>query len=200
MNALVDRDVIEALYAAAQAGVPINLLIRGICCLRPGIPGVSERIQVRALIDRFLEHSRISWFKNGGHDEVYISSADWMPRNFHRRVEVLVPILDEAIRERLMREILTIPRTDNVKSWLLRADGSYAQVSPASGETAIRSQVRFMELAREKVKEADAQIRASGRFQFVQVHAPGKNARADERRRRDQQRAERQAGAKHRTR
>ena len=98
MNALVDADVIEALYRASQAGVPITLLVRGICCLRPGVPRVSETIEVRAIIDRFLEHGRVFHFANGGKDEVYIGSADWMPRNFHRRVEAMVPIEDPALR------------------------------------------------------------------------------------------------------
>ena len=101
MNALVDADVIEALYRASQAGVPITLLVRGICCLRPGVPKVSETIEVRALVDRFLEHGRVFHFANGGKDEVYIGSADWMPRNFHRRVEAMVPVEDPALRTRL---------------------------------------------------------------------------------------------------
>src|SRR6185369_15642900 len=92
-NALVDRDVIETLYHATQTDVPITLLVRSICCLRPEVPDVSERIKVRALVDQFLEHSRVVSFKNGGQNEVFISSTDWMPRNFHRRVEVMVPIL-----------------------------------------------------------------------------------------------------------
>ncbi|HKQ67798.1 MAG TPA: polyphosphate kinase 1 [Polyangiaceae bacterium] len=185
-NAVVDRDVIEALYLAAQAGVPITLLVRGICGLRPDVPGVSERIKVRALVDRFLEHSRIACFKNGGQDEVFISSADWMPRNFHRRVEVMIPILDPDIKARLMNEILAVSAADNVKSWMLGSDGSYARVTPAPGEVPMRAQSRFMELARERVKEGEAQIRATGRFPFVQAHPTGKNAIPEERRRRQQ--------------
>jgi len=184
LNALVDPDVIEALYQAAQAGVTITLLVRGVCGLRPNVSGVSERIQVRALIDRFLEHSRIAYFKNGGQDEVFISSADWMPRNFHRRVEVMVPIVDPDIKNRLMNEIIGISRADNVKSWNLRPDGSYARVSPAAGETPLRSQSRFIELARERVKEGEAHIRTSGRYQFVQVHPSAKSGAPEERRRR----------------
>jgi polyphosphate kinase len=181
-NALVDRDVIEALYAAAQAGVPITLLVRGICCLRPDFPGVSERIQVRALVDRFLEHSRVAWFKNGGNDEVFISSADWMPRNFHRRVEVMIPIFDPAIKDRLINEVMGLSRADTLKSWTLRSDGSYHRVVPHPGEPTMRCQTRFIELARERVKDAEAHIRASGRYQFVQVH-PTKSGSSDERRR-----------------
>ena len=185
MNSLVDRDVIEALYLAARAGVQITLLVRGICGLRPGVTGVSERIQVRATIDRFLEHSRIAWFKNGGNDEVFISSADWMPRNFHRRVEVMIPILEPSIKDRLTGEILALGMVDNAKSWTLGSDGSYTRLSPAAGEPPIRSQVRFTELTRERVKEADAHIRASVRYQFVQVHPSGASGPPGQRRRRD---------------
>jgi polyphosphate kinase len=186
LNAVVDRDVIEALYHAAQAGVPITLLVRGICCLRPDVPQVSERIVVRALVDRFLEHSRIAWFKNGGQDDVFLSSADWMPRNFHRRVEVMIPVLDPDIKARIMKEILGLSMADNAKSWALRSDGSYARVVPPPGEPPLRAQSRFIELARERVKEAEAHVRATGRYQFVQVHPVAKNAMPEERRRRQQ--------------
>jgi polyphosphate kinase len=184
LNALVDPDVIESLYQASQAGVPITLLVRGVCGLRPDVPGISEGIKVRALIDRFLEHSRVVCFKNGGQDEVFISSADWMPRNFHRRVEVMVPIVDPDIKTRLMTEIINISRADNVKSWVLRSDGSYARITPAIGEIPLRAQSRFIELARERVKEGEAHIRASGRYQFVQVHPAAKSGAPEERRRR----------------
>jgi polyphosphate kinase len=153
MNSLVDADVIGALYAASQAGVQIDLLVRGICCLRPGVPEVSERIRVHAIVDRFLEHSRIFHFKNGGSDEVYCSSADWMPRNFRRRVEVMYPILDETLKRRLMDEILGTMRRDSVKAWSLRTDGSYARVLPKDNDEPVRSQQRFMELARERSRE-----------------------------------------------
>jgi polyphosphate kinase len=153
------------------------------------VPGVSERIQVRALVDRFLEHSRVACFKNGGQDEVFISSADWMPRNFHRRVEVMIPILDADIKNRLMTEVLAISRSDNVKSWALHPSGNYTRVVPAAGETPIRAQARFIELARERVKEAEAHIRSSARYQFVQVHPTGKNGLPEARRRRQQQQA-----------
>jgi polyphosphate kinase len=115
---------------------------------------------------------------------VFISSADWMPRNFHRRVEVMVPIVDPDIKNRIMNEVIAISRADNVKSWALRSDGSYARVTPAPGETPLRAQSRFIELARERVKEGEAHIRASGRYQFVQVHPAAKMAAPEERRRR----------------
>jgi polyphosphate kinase len=120
---------------------------------------VSERIRVHAIVDRFLEHARIFHFKNGGNDEVYCSSADWMPRNFRRRVEVMYPILDEALKRRLTDEILATMRRDNVKAWSLRSDGSYARVLPSNDET-VRSQQRFMELARERSRENEAGILA----------------------------------------
>jgi polyphosphate kinase len=163
MNALVDPDVIEALYRASQAGVQITLLVRGICCLRPGVPKVSETIEVRALIDRFLEHGRVFWFANGGKDDVYIASADWMPRNFHRRVEVMVPMEDPVLRGRL-QEILSLQLVDTSKSWRLQSDGSYVRIQPKAGQPAMRCQQRFMEMTRDKVKVGDAAARPSTRF------------------------------------
>ncbi len=162
MNALVDADVIEALYRASQADVSVTLLVRGICCLRPGLPGVSETIEVRALVDRFLEHGRAFHFANGGRDEVYVASADWMPRNFHRRVEAMLPVEDPAIRARLI-EILQLQCADNVKSWLLQPDGKYERVHPKPGQPLVRSQARFMEMTRDRVKAADAKV-TGGRF------------------------------------
>jgi polyphosphate kinase len=166
MNALVDADVVEALYRASQAGVPITLLIRGICCLRPGVPRVSENIEVRAIVDRFLEHGRAFHFVNGGKDEVYLSSADWMPRNFHRRVEVMVPVEDAGLRTRLI-EILALSVSDNVKSWRLTADGSYARVQARAGAPLVRSQARFIEATRDKLKGAEAAGAVSGRFHLM---------------------------------
>jgi polyphosphate kinase len=142
--------------------VPITLLVRGICCLRPGIAGVSDTIEVRALIDRFLEHGRAFHFANGGHDEVYIASADWMPRNFHRRVEAMVPIEDPVIRARLI-EILQIQCADNAKSWLLKPDGKYERVHLATAQPPLRSQTRFIEMTRDRVKAAESAA-TSGRF------------------------------------
>jgi polyphosphate kinase len=156
MNSLVDADVIAALYNASQAGVEIDLLVRGISCLRPGIPGVSERIRVHALIDRFLEHARIFHFRNGGQDEVFCSSADWMPRNFRRRVEVMFPILDESLKKRMIEEVLGTMRSDNQKGWRLRPDGIYERGGIASEAGFVRSQARFMELARERARESEA--------------------------------------------
>lgn len=147
LNALVDERVIEALYRAAQAGVKIDLIVRGICCLRPGLKRLSERINVRSIVDRFLEHSRVYYFENACQPEVYISSADWMPRNFFRRVEVAVPIVDGVLRDRLMTEILAWSLADNTKARHLRPDGAYRRVTPASRQKATRSQFEFIRLA-----------------------------------------------------
>ena len=131
MNALVDSETINALYAASQAGVTVDLLVRGICCLRPGVPGVSDRIRVVSVIGRFLEHTRIWYFGNDGASELYITSADWMPRNFNRRVEVAVPIDDPALHPRLM-SLMETCLADNRQAWDLSADGTYARRYPAN--------------------------------------------------------------------
>jgi len=124
MNALVDPGIIEALYKASMAGVVIDLLVRGTCSLRPGLPGISENISVRSIVGRYLEHSRIYWFGNGGEPEVYLSSADWMERNMDRRVELLFPIEDESLRRRV-EEILFIYASDTQKARFMNADGVY---------------------------------------------------------------------------
>jgi len=131
MNALVDPDVIQALYEASNAGVPIDLIVRGICCLRPGLAEASERIRVVSIIGRFLEHSRAWYFLNGGQEDVYIGSADWMPRNFDRRIEVVAPVEDPAHRETL-RQLLELMLEDNRQAWDLLPDGSYRQRQPGS--------------------------------------------------------------------
>jgi polyphosphate kinase len=124
MNSLAHAEVIRALYKASQKGVKIKLLVRGICCLKPGMPGVSDNIEVRSVIGRFLEHSRIFYFKAGGKDEYYLSSADWMTRNLHKRVELAFPILSKNLRKQL-GELLNTYWDDNSKSWELSEDGSY---------------------------------------------------------------------------
>jgi polyphosphate kinase len=144
MNALVDKPIIEALYAASRAGVQIDLIIRGICCLRPGLPEVSENIRVISIIGRFLEHSRIFYFYNGGEEEVYIGSADWMTRNLTRRVEAVTPIDDPAIAKEL-EEILGIMLSDNRQAWELQSDGSYIQRRPPSEEQESSTHIILME-------------------------------------------------------
>jgi polyphosphate kinase len=147
MNALVDQEIIQALYQASQAGVKVDLIVRGICCLRPGVPGVSENITVRSIVDRFLEHSRIFYFENACQPEVYMGSADWMPRNFFRRIEVVFPVEDGNLRERLISEILAIALRDNSKARILQPDGKYVLVQPEPGAVVHRSQMEFLELA-----------------------------------------------------
>ena len=147
MNSLVDTDVIEALYRASRAGVEIELIVRGVCCLRPGVEGMSENIQVRSIIDRFLEHSRVWQFGNGGRPEVYIGSADWMPRNFFKRIEVVFPVEDGVLRERIIEEILARQLADTAKARLLQPDGSYAPAVRKKGGVVRRCQTEFMDLA-----------------------------------------------------
>jgi polyphosphate kinase len=146
-NGLVEPAIVQAMYRASQAGVKIELLCRGICALRPGIPGVSENIRVRSVVDRFLEHSRIYYFGNGGDPVVYIGSADLMDRNLSRRVEVIWPIEQPDLKARLIDEILMTSLSDNVKARELLPDGSYRRVAAIKGEEMVRSQNRFLELA-----------------------------------------------------
>jgi len=134
MNALLDKNIIAALYRASQAGVEIDLMVRGMCALRPGVRGISERIRVRSIVGRFLEHSRIFYFANGGQEEVYLSSADWMPRNLYERVEVMFPVKDSILRDRIRHEILAAYLADSVKSRVLAKDGSYIRAWQAAGK------------------------------------------------------------------
>ena len=187
MNALVDEDVIEALYRASIAGVQITLLIRGICCLRPGVMGISENIEVRAIVDRYLEHGRVFHFANGGKDEVYLSSADWMPRNFHRRVELMVPIEDVTLRGRLV-EALALQFADTAKAWRLLPTGKYERVTPGDDTSVVRSQQRFIELTRDKLKSARVEASPQARFLMTPTAQrsalEGKVPKASKRRRR----------------
>ncbi len=144
MNALVDRDMIEALYEASQSGVKIDLIVRGICCLRPHLKGISENITVRSIVDRFLEHSRIFYFENACQPEIFVGSADWMPRNFYRRIEVIFPIEDGTLRERVTSELLALALADNVKARHMKSDGTYHRVPLKRGETPHRSQLEFI--------------------------------------------------------
>jgi polyphosphate kinase len=140
LNSIVDRETIEALYRASQAGVPTDLLVRGICCLRPGLPGMSENIQVRSIVDRFLEHSRIFVFGEGSKQQVFLSSADWMPRNFERRVEVMFPVEDAELKRQIVEVIVPVYMADNTRSRLLRPDGTYERAAAWQGESPHRAQ------------------------------------------------------------
>lgn len=148
MNALVDARTVAKLYEASRAGVRIDLVVRGICCLRPGIPGISENIRVTSILDRFLEHSRLYYFHNGGDPEIYSGSADWMPRNFKKRAEILYPIKNTALKARIIDEILMTYLKDNAKARLMQPDGSYVRLKPKEGERAIRSQSELIAIAR----------------------------------------------------
>lgn len=166
MNSLVDETTICELYRASQAGVDIQLIVRGICCLRPGIRGISDRITVRSIVDRFLEHSRIFYFENASQPEVYIGSADWMPRNFFGRIEAVFPIEDGNLRERLTHDMLAIPLADNLKARELQSDGSYRQASPPRGGAARRSQFEFINLG---IQKSDGHAAANGRPRHPRV-------------------------------
>lgn len=159
LNSLVDPSIIRALYRASQSGVKIDLSVRGICCLRPGIPEISDNIRVRAIVDRFLEHARIFYWENGGNEEIQLSSADWMPRNLNRRIEVAFPVLDPAIKKRIKDEILVTDLADNVSSWTLGADGNYTPVTVPEGEAPVRAQAVFMSLAKERSLPARTTVR-----------------------------------------
>lgn len=140
MNSLIEPSVIEALYAASAAGVQIELIVRGMCTLRPGVKGLSDNIRVRSIIGRQLEHSRIFYFYNSGKEDTYISSADWMGRNFFRRIEVATPILHPALKTRVIREGLTMALEDNTKAWEMQPDGSYLRIQAAEGEALVNLQ------------------------------------------------------------
>ena len=153
MNALVEPSVIDALYRASQAGVRIDLMVRGICCLRPGLPRISDNIRVTSIVDKFLEHSRIFYFENGGDPDIYLSSADWMPRNLWRRIETVFPVEDPVLKARIVNEILRLELADNVKARILSSDGTYRRRVPGKDEPSVRSQVALQHLARGATRE-----------------------------------------------
>ena len=140
MNSLIEPGIIRALYEASRAGVQIDLIVRGMCTLRPGVPGLSENIRVRSIIGRLLEHSRVFYFHSGGREELFIASADWMSRNFFRRIEICTPVENPAIKQRIMREALTLALADNRKAWLMQPDGSYVRAAAQEGEEGLDMQ------------------------------------------------------------
>ncbi len=192
MNALVDPQAIEALYRASCAGVKVDLIVRGVCALRPGIPGVSENIRVRSIVGRFLEHSRVFYFENGGTPELYCASADWMERNFFRRVEVAFPVRRDAHRTRILNDLETYLK-DDTQSWELGRDGIYSKVptcdrdaderaDPAAGEVrrrrddqALRTELRGESAARAEHAQTEADAASADRFP-----AGGRRSSADD--------------------
>src|SRR6266516_1358505 len=153
LNALVDQEIIEKLYEASCAEVTIDLIVRGICCLRPKIPDLSENIRVISLVGRFLEHSRIYYFENAGDPVVYVSSADWMPRNFYRRIEVAFPIETPALRDQIVNEVIPTILHDRVKARELQPDGTYRRLKPEGPEPSRQAQWQFREVSRERTKK-----------------------------------------------
>jgi polyphosphate kinase len=153
LNSLVDQEIIEKLYEASCADVTIDLIVRGICCLRPKIPDLSENIRVISIVGRFLEHSRIYYFANDGQPDLFLSSADWMPRNFLRRVELAFPIENEALRNQIVEEVLPKFLNDRVKARELQPDGSYRRLRPEGGEPRAQAQWHFRERSRERTKK-----------------------------------------------
>jgi polyphosphate kinase len=152
MNAVVDPEVIRAIYDASRAGVTVDLIVRGVCCLRPGVPGVSETVRVRSIVGRFLEHARAFWFVDGGADTVLLSSADWMQRNLSHRVETVFPVHDARLK-RKVRQVLDLQMRDNVKGRELLPDGSYVRVARRPGQRRIDSQARLIDLSARRMIE-----------------------------------------------
>ncbi|MBN1447137.1 MAG: polyphosphate kinase 1 [Bacteroidetes bacterium] len=157
MNSIVDAQVIRALYRASQAGVKIELIIRGICCLKPGVPGLSDNIRVMSIVGRFLEHTRVFVFENDGDPEIYFSSADWMPRNLNRRVEAMFTVEEPMVKERLLNHIIPTILADNVKSYILQPDASYVRPDVAPDEPRINSQEMFIQYAETAYRERNTE-------------------------------------------
>ena len=167
VNSLCDRDIIAALYEASCAGVKIQLIVRGICCLRAGVPGLSENIEVRSIVGNFLEHIRIFYFENDEAPEVYMGSADWMPRNLDRRVEIVFPVLDEKLKEKAIH-ILQVQLDDNVKAHVLQPDGSYAKIN-RRGKSPVCAQEQFCQEALDAVKRQNAMEEPEDKRVFIPV-------------------------------
>ncbi|HRY43662.1 MAG TPA: polyphosphate kinase 1 [Thermoanaerobaculia bacterium] len=180
LNALVDTAVIKALYDASRAGVPVDLIVRGTCCLVPGLPGVSGTVRVRSIVGRFLEHSRFFLFENGGDPEVWASSADWMPRNFFRRVETAFPIVDPELGRQLS-DAFDAMMADNARARALRSDGTYERLRPGRGEPAIDSQAFFLDQARRRVlKAAEHFVKGAAADGFDRVPDPRERGPEDD--------------------
>ncbi len=170
LNSLVDQEIIEKLYEASCAGVTIDLIVRGICCLRPRIPNLSENIRVISIVGRFLEHSRIYYFDDAGNPEVYLASADWMPRNFIRRVEIAFPIENQTLRDEIINEVLPCFLNDHIKVRELQPDGTYVRLKPKKGEERSQAQLHFRERSRGQLRKlAEAQPKPTAKLTPINV-------------------------------
>src|SRR3954454_21406806 len=154
MNALLEPQIIEELYAASAAGVKIDLIVPGVCALRPGIEGLSDNVRVRSIVGRFLEHSRVFYFENGGAEDVYLASADWMARNFFRRIELCFPVLDANLKKRVIREGLQPYLDDNSQAWVMNAEGNYERLRARKGSKGHAAQEELIGLLAEPAKPA----------------------------------------------
>jgi polyphosphate kinase len=178
LNSLVDSEIIEKLYEASCAGVKIDLIVRGICCLRPQVPGLSDNIRVISIVGRFLEHSRVYYFENAGQPDLYLSSADWMPRNFYRRVEIAFPVEAPALRDEIVNDVLPSFLNDRVKARELQPDGSYLRLHPIEGSPRSQAQLHFRERSRQARKAAaDSQTQAGMKLTPIKA-AQGDRKRA----------------------
>src|SRR5256885_6849856 len=173
MNALVDLEIIEKLYEASCADVTVDLVVRGICCLRPKVPGLSDNIRVISIVGRFLEHSRIFYFENAGQQRVFLSTADWMPRNFYRRIELAFPVETQALRDQIINDVIPAFLNDRVKARELQADGTYRRLKPEGEEPRRQAQWQFREVSRERVKKLSGstkKVRADRLVPIAVVH------------------------------
>ena len=172
LNALVDQETIERLYEASCADVTINLIVRGICCLRPKIPDLSENIRVISIVGRFLEHSRIFCFENAGQPKVFLSSADWMPRNFYRRIELAFPVENPTLRDQIINEVLPSFLHDRVKARELQSDGTYRRLKPEGSEPRAQAQWHFREVSRERTKKMTGSKKKSRIDKLIPITVP----------------------------
>jgi len=175
LNALVDQEIIEKLYEASCADVTINLIVRGICCLRPKIPDLSENIRVISIVGRFLEHSRIFHFENAGQPKVFLSSADWMPRNFYRRIELAFPVENATLRDQIIKEVLPSLLNDRVKARGLQSDGSYRRLKPEGSEPRAQAQWHFREVSRERTKKMTGSKKKSRADKLIPIRVASDN-------------------------
>jgi len=169
MNALVDLEIIEKLYEASCADVTIDLVVRGICCLRPKVPSLSENIRVISIVGRFLEHSRVFYFENAGQPRVFLSSADWMPRNFYRRIELAFPVETQALRDQIINDVIPAFLNDRVKARELQADGTYRRLKPEGEEPRRQAQWQFREVSRERTKKLSGSTKKARADRLVPI-------------------------------